>query len=130
VMRFEVSLPTGKLLDKTITKLLAPGLHGSFCLLPRHVDCVAIIRPGILLYVADGEEFFLAVDDGVLCKKGSQITLVTLRAVEGSSLESLASELAVILNHQDQQERQTRAALASLESRITRGLTSLESIHG
>lgn len=125
MMLLEVCLPSGLLLERQVEKVVAPGLHGSFCLLPRHVGAVAPLRPGILTYLTRDTEHYIALDEGLLTKKGQRVTVVTMRAIEGSSLEELADELSTMLNRQDEGERRTRSALAGLESHITRGLIGL-----
>ncbi len=49
-MRLRVLLPTEVLLDVEVTKVIAEAENGFFCLLPRHVDFVAALVPGILYY--------------------------------------------------------------------------------
>ncbi|MEO8225591.1 MAG: F0F1 ATP synthase subunit epsilon, partial [Gammaproteobacteria bacterium] len=67
-MNLEVLLPFRVLLRKTdVSRVVAETAHGSFGLLPRRLDCVAALAPGILTFEtpADGE-LFVAVDEGVL----------------------------------------------------------------
>jgi F-type H+-transporting ATPase subunit epsilon len=56
-MRLRVLLPTDVLVDREAAKVIAEAANGSFCLLPRHVDFVAALVPGILRYTTpQGEE--------------------------------------------------------------------------
>lgn len=125
-MNLLLRLPTGPLLESSTEKVTLRGLHGNFAILPRHADAVAVILPGVMTYVAQGQENHVAVDHGLLCKVGRDLTLFTRRAIQGTHLESLTRELAKFQKSQDESERRTRSALASLESRITRGLSKLE----
>lgn len=121
-MQLEVCLPNRVLLSHEILKLVAVGQQGCFCVLPRHVDAVAALRPGILTYHTARAEHHLAIDEGVLLKRGSRVTVATLRAVEGTCLVSLAEEVAAMMRRQQEGEKRTREALAGLEARIARGL--------
>jgi len=48
--------------------------RASFGLLPRRLDCVAALAPGILIYEDEAEgEVYVAVDDGVLVKTGLDV---------------------------------------------------------
>lgn len=125
-MDLTVWTPTGLLLDRNVDKIVAVGVHGSFCLLPKHVDAVVGLRPGVLLYEAHSREGYLAVNEGCLTKKGRNVTVVTLQAFEGENLEQLARDMETMFHAADEGERRTRSALAGLESRIARGLASLE----
>lgn len=130
MMNLIVWTPTGLALDRMVDKIVANGIHGSFCLLPRHVDAVVGLRSGILLYEAHSQEGYLAVHQGCLTKRGKDVTVVTLQAFEGDHLEQLAREMESLLHAADEGERRTRSALAGLESRIARGLASLETSFG
>lgn len=130
MMLLTVWTPSGMVLSRRVEKVSAMGVHGSFCLLPKHVDAVAGLRPGLLSYARAGREHYLAVNQGCLTKKGVEVTVVTTQAFTGESLEELSGQVETMLHSLDQGERRTRAALAGLESRIARGLASLESSRG
>ncbi|MBU4575670.1 MAG: F0F1 ATP synthase subunit epsilon, partial [Proteobacteria bacterium] len=60
-MKLKVLLPDQVLMDQEVAKVVAEGENGSFCLLPRHVDFVAALSPGILSFMDQkGVEQFLA----------------------------------------------------------------------
>lgn len=130
MMELVVILPTGVVLRRRVSRVVAPGLHGRFGMLPLHLDAVAGLKPGILLYETDEGEGYLAIDEGCLTKKERLITVVTLRAYQASSLEELASQVKALIHGQDEDERRTRSALAGMETRIARGLASLEKKRG
>ena len=68
-MRLKLLLPGEVLVDEETTKIIAEAENGSFCLKPKHVDFIAALVPGLLSFIADdGEEVFLAVDEGILVK--------------------------------------------------------------
>jgi F-type H+-transporting ATPase subunit epsilon len=48
LMRLKILLPTEIILDKEVIKVVAEAENGYFCLLPRHVDFVSTLVPGIL----------------------------------------------------------------------------------
>jgi len=45
-MQLKVLLPTQVLVDEPVSKVVAEGEDGSFCLLPRHVDFTSALVPG------------------------------------------------------------------------------------
>jgi F-type H+-transporting ATPase subunit epsilon len=55
-MTLKILLPERVVLDETVDKVVAESPQGSFGLLPRHVDFVAPIVPGLLSYTQDEEE--------------------------------------------------------------------------
>ena len=89
IMRLRVVLPTRVLVEAGAQKITAEGQHGSFTLLPRHVDIVATLVTGLLSWEADGAEAFAALDGGLLIKRGPNVTIGTHRAVLGPALGAL-----------------------------------------
>ena len=89
-MNLKILLPAGILLNEQVNKVIAEAVNGSFCLLPRHIDFLAALAPGILSFVsAEGKEEFLAVDEGVLVKAGPEVLVSSTRAVRGGELGQL-----------------------------------------
>jgi F-type H+-transporting ATPase subunit epsilon len=125
-----VLLPSEVLLDAAVTKVIAEAENGAFCLLPRHIDCVAALVPGLLAFeTEDGREEFLAVDEGILVKSGAQVLVSTRQAVRGPGLGSLRQAIDEQFRAVDEQERKARAAAARLEANLVRRFLELET-HG
>lgn len=120
-MHLKVLLPTGVLINQRVHKVAAEGEGGAFCLLPHHVDCLTALVPGILSFWNEqGQEVFLAVDEGILVKAGAEVLVSTRHAVEGTDLATLKQAVEVQFQVLDERERQTRTALAQLESNLVR----------
>lgn len=127
-MKLKVLLPTEVLVDRSVNQVIAEAENGSFCLLPRHVDFVAGLAPGILAYVdaATGDEEFLAVDEGVLVKAGNEVLVSTRHAVVGPDLGVLRAAIDAHFNALDERERQTRSAVVRLEADFIRRFVEME----
>jgi F-type H+-transporting ATPase subunit epsilon len=127
-MRLTVLLPTEILVDEEVAKVVAEAQNGSFCLLPRHIDFVAALVPGLLSFVntADGAEEFLAVDEGLLVKCGPQVLVSTRQAVRGGELGLLRETVEKTFKVLTDQEKRARTALANLEANFIRRFLKLE----
>jgi F-type H+-transporting ATPase subunit epsilon len=126
-MRLKVLLPSEVLLDAAVTKVIAEAENGAFCLLPRHIDFVAALVPGLLSFeTEDGREEFLAVDEGILVKCAAQVLVSTRQAVRGPDLGSLRQAVDEQFRIVDEQERKARAAAARLEADLVRRFLELE----
>lgn len=126
-MRLRVSLPTEMLVDEDVTKVIAEADNGAFCLLPRHVDFVAALIPGVLVFYDDrGKEYFAAIDEGVLVKCGQDVLVSTLNGVRGTNLGELRDLVGERFMELDEHERKSRAALARLEAGTLRGFRELQ----
>lgn len=120
-MKLKVLLPTEVLLVEEVSKVTAGGANGSFCLLPRHVDFVSVLVPGLLSYEDEaGKEHFLAVDEGVLVKAGSEVLVSVRRAVGDAPLETLQRRVKEQYEKVDEREQNTRTALARIEANFVR----------
>jgi F-type H+-transporting ATPase subunit epsilon len=125
-MQLRVLLPTQVLLDEEVAKVTAEARNGSFCLLPRHVDFVAALVPGLLSFESyRGQEQFLAVDEGVLVKCGSVVTVSTRNAVRGADLGKLRRTIERQFRVLGERERMSRVALARLEADFVRRFLEL-----
>ncbi len=127
MMRLRIALPHQMLVDAPASKVIAEAANGSFCLLPRHVDFVAALVPGILSWVdEDGREIFAAVDRGILVKVGEEVGVSVRRAIVDDDLETLHRTVTQSYHTLDEHERQARAAAAQLEAGFVRRFLELE----
>jgi F-type H+-transporting ATPase subunit epsilon len=125
-MVLKVILPSGLLVEQEAVKVVAEAQNGSFCLLPRHVDFVAALVPGILAYTTpDGEETFLAVDEGILVKRDAEVLVSTWNAVAGK-LGELRQAVRRQFRELDEGERRARRALDRLEASLVRQIVEWE----
>lgn len=126
-LRLRVLLPTEVLVDENVVKVIAQAANGSFCLLPRHVDFVAALVPGLLCFEdATGREAFAAIDEGVLVKREWEVSVSTLNGVRGDRLEQLQALVEERYIELDEYERKARTALARLEAGALRGVHGLQ----
>ncbi len=125
-MHLHVMQPTNVLVDEAVVKVTAEGQAGLFCLLPQHVDLVAILVPGILSFELEtGDEVFLAINDGILVKQGESVWISVKNAVRGDSIESLQQAVQQQFQHLDEREQQARNSLSRLETHFIRELIDL-----
>lgn len=135
-MHLRVLLPTQVLLDRPVGRIVAEAENGSFGMLPHHIDFVAALVPGILVYVTgngvtgdgvtgEGEERYLGVDEGILVKCGAEVLVSTRNAVPGDDLESLRQTVRRRYLELDEHERSARSALARLEAGVVRRFIEL-----
>ncbi len=124
VEAMQLTIMTGGriVLDVEVDKVAAEAENGAFVLLPRHVDMVAALAPGLLSAVAGDREHLFAVDRGTLVKCGPRVEVATYQAIEGTDVESLQRELRQSILDLDEHEQRARGAVARIESDVIRGL--------
>jgi F-type H+-transporting ATPase subunit epsilon len=126
-MRLKVLLPTEILVDEPVKKVIAEAANGSFCLLPRHVDFVAALVPGLMSFVAANDrEMFMAVNEGILVKCGRQVTVSTRSAVIGPDLGTLKQLIEEQFRIVDEREQMARSAVVKLEADFVRRFIEME----
>ncbi len=126
-MRLEVFTPTAMMVSTDVSKVVAEGTEGGFTLLPRHIDIVSALVPGLLSYVTSaGDEHFLGIDEGVLVKREQEVVISVLGAVAGTDLAHLRAEVHRQFLTLDDHERSARTALARLEAGAIRRVLEIE----
>ena len=126
-MHLRILMPFQVFADKTnVSRIVADTSEGRFGLLPRRLDCVAALVPGILTYEsrADGE-VFVAVDEGVLVKTGSDVFVSVRRATTGADLGQLRETVEREFLTLDDQEKAVRTVVAKMEGNLIRRLAGL-----
>jgi F-type H+-transporting ATPase subunit epsilon len=125
-VNLKVLLPFQVFVQATdVTRIVAETPKGSFGVLPRRLDCVAALAPGILTYQQAGKaETCIAVDEGVLVKAGREILVSVRNAIAGADLTELRAAVEREFKTLDEQERNVRSALARMEGDLVRRMAA------
>jgi F-type H+-transporting ATPase subunit epsilon len=125
-MRLKIMLPTKVFIDRDVTKVIAEGGNGSFCILPKHIDFVSTLVPGLLSFEYNNEEEFLALDEGILVKWGSDVLVSTRSAVHSKDLGQLTRTVKEQFRILDDREKRSRSVIARLEADFAKRILELE----
>jgi F-type H+-transporting ATPase subunit epsilon len=127
-MNLKVLLPFQIFAEKSgVSRIVAETREGSFGLLPHRLDCVAALAPGILTYETEADgEVFVAVDEGVLIKAGSDVLVSVRRALGGTDLSQLRAGIEREFLTRDKNEQSVRAAVAKMEAGFLRRFAGLQ----
>ncbi|SMP52078.1 F0F1 ATP synthase subunit epsilon [Anoxynatronum buryatiense] len=126
-MNIKLVLPYRTMLDQPVDKITAPGTEGSFQVLPKHIDVVWSLQPGILTLTKNNQDEYYAIQQGTLVKEGDAVVVSTFQAVKGESLEKLHESLMESVQKQDEKEKKAREALVKLETDTIRRFMEIES---
>lgn len=128
LMNLKMLLPFRVFADKTgISRIVAETREGSFGILPRRLDCVAALAPGILICESKAEgEIYMAVDDGVLVKAGRDVLVSVRNAIAGTDLGQLREAVEREFLQLDERERSVRTVMAKMESGFISRLTKFQ----
>ena len=126
-IRLKVLLPTEVLLNESVAKVTGEAKNGSFTLLPKHIDFVTALGPGLFSFEdAAGRETFLAVNEGVLVKTGEEVLVSVRDAVLGGELGELRRVVEERFSSLDEGEATARTAMARIEAGFVRRFLELQ----
>ncbi len=125
LMHLRILLPFEIFSDqKNVKRMVAETQDGLFGILPRRLDCVAALIPGILTFESETEgETFVAVDEGVLIKTGLDVRVAVRSAVSGTDLHKLQQHVEDEFVHLSEQQARLRSVLIKMESGFMRRLS-------
>jgi F-type H+-transporting ATPase subunit epsilon len=126
LMNLRVLLPFQVFADKGgVSRIVAETRAGSLGLLPRRLDCVAALTPGILTYETGAEgEVYVAVDEGVLVKTGPDVLVSVRQAIGGTDLGQLREAVEQEFLTLNEHEQSVRSVLAKMESDFIRRMVT------
>ncbi len=127
-MNLKILLPFQVFAEKSdVLRIVAETEQGSFGLLPQRLDCVAALAPSILIFETKTEgEVFVAIDEGILIKTGTDVLVSVRRAMQGTDLGQLRATVEQEFLAQDAQEQAVRSVVAKLESGFIRRMVDLQ----
>lgn len=101
---------------KNVSRIVIETSEGSYGFLPQRLDCVAALVPGILTYEADSKVHYIAVDEGLVVKAGTEVLVSVRNAVGGADLGKLHESVEKDFKSLDESEKNIRTVSAKLES--------------
>ncbi|MEP6677450.1 MAG: F0F1 ATP synthase subunit epsilon [Ferruginibacter sp.] len=125
-MDLKILLPFKVFADiKNVSSIVMETSDGSYGLLPQRLDCVAALVPGIFSYETDGTAHYIAVDEGVMIKAGTQVLVSVRNAVGGADLGKLGEMVKEDFKTKDENEKEVNSVVAKLESGFIYSLDKL-----
>lgn len=122
LMHLKIFLPFQIFADESgVSRIVADTSIGSFGLLPHRLDCIATLRPGILIYENESEgEVYVALNEGVLMKTGQDVLISTRNAIMGKELGRLHEAVEREFLNLNEKEQSVRSVMAKMESSFIR----------
>jgi F-type H+-transporting ATPase subunit epsilon len=100
-----------------VKEVVAVTAQGSFGLLPHRLDCTAVLAPGILTYTTEqGAVEYVAVDEGILVKAGTDVLISVRKAIGGTDLGELHKQVTDQFMKLNEQEKNVQTVMRSVEA--------------
>jgi len=129
-MNLKILLPTEILVNQRVTAVVAEAENGSFCLLPKHVDFVSALVPGILSFTDEDDcECFVGIGGAVLVKHGQDVRVSANFGIRGGDLGTVRETVSRRFESLSDREVLARSAIAKLEADLLRRFVELGVAH-
>jgi F-type H+-transporting ATPase subunit epsilon len=113
--RFRIITPL-KITEKDIRHIRLRDSTGYFGIMKNHTDFLTIVEPSLCYYEdAGGEEFFLAVDGGILSMRGGIASLTSREVYESRDASGLATIIEGDILKRKESETALRGMLEGIE---------------
>ncbi len=120
-MNLKIIELTRTFIDTAVKKVVAEDVNGFFGLLPRHVDFITSLVPGLLIFSPlEGGLRYVAIEEGVLVKVGRDVLVSTTRAVCSTELSLLKETVQKEFAAEIERGKKVRAAAFRLEADLAR----------
>ncbi|MCL2438970.1 MAG: ATPase [Alphaproteobacteria bacterium] len=126
----ELSLitPLEKSVFRDVAAVEAQGSRGRFAMLPRHIDMTEALGVSILAWRAGGKMKFAGLDEGVIVKAGSRVSVSSRRVIMGESLSDLKARVKKEFFTDVEEEKKLKSVLSAMEAGLSRLFAELR--HG
>ncbi len=126
-MRLRILTPAHVVVDEPVSRVRIESINGSYSLLPRHIDFITALVPGIVVFQREGEgEKFAGIDQGILVKEQENVRLAVRRGVVSSRLGEIRSTVDEQYRELSKREKKAQASWARLESDFVRSIIQFE----
>lgn len=114
---FKLSIVTpAKIMEKDITYIRLKDSTGFFGILKDHTNFLTVLVPSLCYYTsAEGKEYFLAVDEGILSVRAGSVMITSKEVFESEDAEKLAEIIENTLAKRNQEEMAFREMFEGIE---------------
>ena len=124
-LKLEIVTPDGTAYSEDVEMVTLPGVEGQMGIYPRHVPLLTQMVPGEIIVRKDGEEYFLAVGEGLIEVTGDHVALLTDMAIAAEKIDEAKAEEARQRAEARLQEKLSDEEVASVNSALTHSLAQL-----
>jgi len=124
-LKLEIVTPDGTAYSEEVEMVTLPGVEGQMGIYPRHVPLLTQMVPGEVIVSKGGEEYFLAVGEGLIEVAGDHVALLTDMAIAAEKIDEAKAEEARQRAEARLQEKLSDEEVASVNSALTHSLAQL-----
>jgi F-type H+-transporting ATPase subunit epsilon len=124
-LKLEIVTPDGTVYAEQVEMVTLPGVEGQMGVYPRHVPLMTQMVPGEVIARKDGQDYFLAVGEGLIEIIADHVAILTDMAIGAEHIDEAKVEEARRRAEARLQEKLSDEEVASVNSALTRSLAQL-----
>lgn len=124
-LKLEIVTPDGTAYSEDVEMVTLPGVEGQMGIYARHVPLLTQMVPGEIIVLKDGQEYFLAVGEGLIEVTGDHVALLTDMAIAAEKIDEAKAEEARQRAEARLQEKLSDEEVASVNSALAHSLAQL-----
>ena len=124
-LKLEIITPEAMAYSEDVDMVTLPGVEGQMGVYPQHVPLLTQIVPGEIIVHKDGQEYFLAVGEGMVEIMGDHVAILTDMAIAAEQIDEAKVEAARQRAQARLQEKLSDEEVASVNSSMARSLAQL-----
>jgi len=125
-LKLEIVTPDGTVYSEDAEMVTLPGVEGQMGIYPRHVPLLTQMVPGEISVSKAGQEYFLAVGEGLVEVTADHVALLTDMAVAGEKIDEAKVEEARQRAEARLHEKLSDEEVASVNASLARSLAQLQ----
>src|SRR5262245_52136400 len=125
-LKLEIVTPDGTVYSEDVNMVTLPGVEGQMGIYPRHVPLMSQMVPGEIIVSKGGQEYFLAIGEGLIEVTGDHVALLTDMAIAVEKIDEAKVEEARQRAEAHLREKLSDEEVASVNASLARSLAQLQ----
>src|SRR5512136_3018233 len=125
-LRLEIVTPEATAYSEDVEMVTLPGLEGQMGVFPQHVPLMTQMVPGEITVRKDGDDYFLAVGEGLIEITGDHVAVLTDMALASEKIDEAKVEEARQRAEARLHEKLSDEEVASTNAALARSLAQLK----
>ena len=124
-LKLQIITPDAVAYSEEVDMVTLPGVEGQMGIYPSHVPLMTQMVPGEVIVHKDGQDYFLAVGEGLIEIMGDHVSILTDLAIAADHIDEAKVEEARQRAQARLSEKLSDEEIASVNSAMARSLAQL-----
>ena len=125
MLKLQIITPDGPAYSEDVDMVTLPGIEGQMGVFPQHVPLMTQMEPGEIIVHKGGQDYFLAVGEGLVEVTADQIVILTDLAIAAENINEAKVEEARQRAEARLRDKLSDEEVASVNASLARSLAQL-----